>query len=98
MSVDGEHSSAMGTQTDASGPGARELLEVEVATLRKFYESKRSAEQLVPSRTIEERMIAFSRDAEERMQNDLRLQLQHMRESVARVGWTSCGVDSHPKR
>jgi hypothetical protein len=79
--LSGENSNEISTQTDATGPGARELLDAQVAELRRLYSTSRDAERLMPSKTIEERMIAFSRDCESRMSKDMNMQIMHFREN-----------------
>lgn len=70
----------MSTQTEAGGPSAREVLDERIHELRKTYKVSREVELLNPNKTIEERMVAFQRDCERRMQNDLSIQVAHIRE------------------
>lgn len=68
------------TQTDVSGPGVREALETQMKDIRVSYLHRREAERLLPTKTIEERMIAYQRECEERFRKDLDFQVQHIRE------------------
>lgn len=82
----GAQKAETGTQTDASGPGARELLEQQLLDMRRKYNLNKENESLAPSKTIEERMVRFQRDCEERMRRDVQLQVQSIRENeLARV-------------
>jgi hypothetical protein len=75
-----------GTQSDYSGTGIREMLDSRMSDIARTYESKKEQERLFPSRGIEEKMLAFQRDCEKKMQEDLASQLSSMRDvELARV-------------
>ena len=63
-------------QTETAGPGVRELLDNQIRELQTSYLSRREAERLLPSKTIEERMIAYQRDCEARMRQELESQVR----------------------
>jgi len=76
----------MAVQTESLGIGAIESLDIQVKDLRHFYLRKIDAERLNPARTVEERMIVFQRDCEERFRRDLEIQTAYIRENeVAKV-------------
>lgn len=62
-------------QTDIAGPGVRETLDNQIRELQTSYLTKREAERLLPTKTIEERMIAYQRECDERMQRELEAQV-----------------------
>jgi len=78
--ITGDNRGDASCQTDFSGPGIRETLDDSISTIRHNYRLHRDEELLKPSKTIEERMIAFQRDCEKRMQQDLDIQVAHIRE------------------
>lgn len=72
------NTSECSVQTDNAGPGVRELLDNQIRDLQTSYLTKRESERLIPSKTIEERMIAYQRECEDRMRRDLESQVCHM--------------------
>lgn len=68
-------------QTDFTGPSIREFLDDEIQNIHHKYRLNREKELLQPNKTIEERMIAFQRDCEKRMLQDLTIQVNHIREN-----------------
>lgn len=68
------------TQTESSGQTAREALEESLQELRTSF---RASQQEAPSAatTIQERMVAFHRDCERRVQSDVAMQVAHIRET-----------------
>jgi hypothetical protein len=80
--MDAEHKQVdMAVQTEGFGIGAMESLDMQVKDLRQSYLSRLDAERLSPSRTVEERMILFQRDCEERFRRDLAIQVTYIREN-----------------
>jgi hypothetical protein len=71
------NTSECSVQTDNAGPGVRELLDNQIRDLQTSYLTQRESERLMPSKTIEERMIAYQRECEERMRRDLQSQVGH---------------------
>lgn len=82
--ITGDNRGDASCQTDFSGPGIRETLDDSISTIRHNYRLHRDEELLRPSKTIEERMIAFQRDCEKRMQHDLAIQVAQIREHEIR--------------
>ena len=80
-----ENNKEISTQTESAGPSAREALEESLHELRKsFLAGQKGREQT--NTTIQERMIAYQRDCEKRVQNDVAMQVAHMRETeITRV-------------
>lgn len=82
----GDTKREISTQTEAGGASAREVLNDRIHELRNTYKVSREGELLNPSKTIEERMVAYQRDCERRLQSDVALQVAHIREhELARV-------------
>lgn len=74
------------TQSDYSGVGIREMLDAQLISINKTYEAKKEQEKIFPSRGIEEKMAAFQRDCEKRMQEDFNSRLDTIREvEIAKV-------------
>jgi len=82
--ITGDNRGDASCQTDFSGPGIRETLDDSISTIRHNYRLHRDEELLKPSKTIEERMIAFQRDCEKRLQHDLSIQVAQIREHEVR--------------
>lgn len=61
--------------------GPRESLEHHMQNLRTSFISRRDAEKAAPAKSIEERMILFQRECEERFQRDSENYLNYMRET-----------------
>lgn len=68
------------TQTEHGGQSAREALEESIRELRGSFLSAQRAGPTAEG-TIQERMIAFQRDCERRVQSDVALQVAHIRET-----------------
>ena len=77
-SVCGNDRQDMSCQTDAAGPSAREVLNIEIDALRRKhleqYETSKS--QLL----VEERIIAYQRESEEHAKRDVELQMEFFRQ------------------
>lgn len=71
----------MSTQTESAGPTAREALEESLTALRKSFVASQQERGAADASTIQERMIAFQRDCERRVQSDVALQVAHIRET-----------------
>jgi hypothetical protein len=71
----------MSTQTESAGPTAREALEESLVALRKNFSASQQERGAADASTIQERMIAFQRDCERRVQSDVALQVAHIRET-----------------
>ena len=76
-----QKSCEIAVQTDSSGPGVKEALQNEMERLRKAYTLNKENEMLTPSKSIEERMVKYQRDCEQRMFRDVEMQVQHFREN-----------------
>ena len=69
-----------GTQSDYSGAGIREMLDSRMSNISRTFEAKREQERLFPNRGIEEKMLSYQRECENKMKEDLESQLRSMRE------------------
>ena len=67
------------TQTEAFGPSAREVLDNSMKNLYTSYRTKIELELLSPARSVEERILAYQRECEERFRRDYASQLEYMR-------------------
>lgn len=86
LTINGDGSKEIETQTDMSGPSIREQLELDVRKMRDNYNETKDNEVLNPARTIEEKMIRYQRECEERLAVDVRLQVANIRENeIAKV-------------
>jgi len=82
----GEGTKEISVQTETGGPSAREILDDRIHELRRTYQVSKEVQGLNPSKTIEERMVAYRRDCEKRLARDLEIQVTHIRENeIARV-------------
>lgn len=57
-------------QTDLAGPGIREVLDNQIKELHLSYLTRRETERLLPNKTIEERMLSYQRECEERLKKE----------------------------
>jgi hypothetical protein len=80
MSV-GDNKKDVAIQTQSAGPGAREVLDDAIFSLRRAHTNNVEDNLLQPARSIEERMVQFQRDCEKRMAADLATQVAHIREN-----------------
>jgi hypothetical protein len=80
MSV-GDNKKDVAIQTQSAGPGAREVLDDAIFSLRRAHTNNVEENLLQPARSIEERMVQFQRDCEKRMAADLATQVAHIREN-----------------
>ena len=69
------------TQTDANGSTFRDYLDDNIRLLQNSFLSRRDYERMNPNRTLEERMILFQRDCEERYKRELTIQLSYIRDN-----------------
>lgn len=65
-------------QTDLSGPGIREVLDNQIKELHLNFLTRRETERLLPNKTIEERMISYQRECEERVRREYEAQVSHL--------------------
>jgi hypothetical protein len=63
------------SQTDLTGPGIREILDNQIKELHLNYVTRRETERVLPNKTIEERMISYQRECEERIKREYELQV-----------------------
>jgi hypothetical protein len=63
-------------QTDLSGPGIREVLDNQVKELHLNYLTRRETERVLPNKSIEERMISYQRECEERSKREYETQVR----------------------
>jgi len=68
-------------QTDEQKEGAREALDSQVRSLRDSFISRLDQERLTPSRGIEERMLSYQRECDERAQKNLVTHMALFRET-----------------
>lgn len=71
------------TQTDGSGYTATELVDLQLKDIRANYLKRRADDRSNPLRTVEERMIIFERECEERYRRDLEMQMAYFRDNEA---------------
>lgn len=69
------------TENSAHIRGPRESLEHQMQNLKTSFLSRRESERLSPAKSIEERMIAFQRECEERYRRDSESYVNYMRET-----------------
>lgn len=69
------------TENSLNVRGLRESLEFQVQNLRSNFIIKRDAEKSSPTKSIEERMIQFQRECEERYRRDTESYLNYMKET-----------------
>ena len=69
------------TENSAHIRGPRESLEHQMHSLKTSFIARRDAEKAAPSKSIEERMIHFERECEERYRRDSESYLNYMRET-----------------
>ena len=69
------------TENSAHIRGPRESLEHQMQNLKTSFISRRDAERSSPTKSIEEKMIAFQRECEERYRRDSESYLNYMRET-----------------
>lgn len=62
-------------QTDLAGPGIREVLDNQIKELHLSYLTRRETERLLPNKTIEERMLIYQRECEERLKKEYESQV-----------------------
>lgn len=62
-------------QTDLSGPGIREVLDSQIKELHLNFLTRRETERVLPNKTIEERMISYQRECEERIKREYESQV-----------------------
>lgn len=70
-----KHHLDVSIQTDLSGPGIREILDNQVKELHLNYLTRRETERVLPSKSIEERMICYQRECEERSKREYETQV-----------------------
>eukprot|EP01041_Mallomonas_annulata_P008687 gene8687-17946_t len=68
-------------QTDTNGQRVRDSLDFHIREIQSSYSTKKDLERLTPVRTIEERMLIFQREVEERYRRELTAQLEYIREN-----------------
>ena len=69
------------TENSAHIRGPRESLENQMQSLKTSFITRREAEKAAPSKSIEERMILFQRECEERYRRDSDSYVNYMRET-----------------
>jgi hypothetical protein len=70
-----QHQIDSSTQTDLTGPGVREILDNQIKDLHLSYVTRRETERVLPNKTIEERMISYQRECEERIKREYEFQV-----------------------
>lgn len=70
----------VGTQMEGGGQSAREALEESLQELRSSFRASQT-DAPAAATTIQERMIAYQRDCERRLQSEVAAQVAHMRET-----------------
>jgi hypothetical protein len=82
LSSDSQDASAeISVQTEANNLGPRESLEHQMQNLRNSFLSRRDAEKAAPAKSIEERLIQFQRECEEKYRRDSESYVNYMRET-----------------
>lgn len=72
----------IGSQTEMSpAVGARESLDLHLKALHESFITRLDAEKASPVKTVEEKLIAFQRECEAKFRADLKMQVDHMRET-----------------
>lgn len=69
------------TQTDESGFSALELVDIQLKSIRNSYFKKLNDEKMFPSYSVDEKLMKFERESEERHKRDLEIQLAYIRET-----------------
>lgn len=67
-------------QSDYSGAGIREMLDTQMRIISSTYQGRNEQERLFPARSMEEKMLIFQRNCEERLRNDFESQLKILRD------------------
>ena len=70
-----KHCVDISIQTDLAGPGIREVLDNQIKELHFSYLTRRETERLLPNKTIEERMLSYQRECEERVKKEYESQV-----------------------
>jgi hypothetical protein len=78
-----KHHLEVSVQTDLSGPGIREVLDNQVKELHLNYLTRRETERVLPNKSIEERMISFQRECEERSKREYETQVRSLVSVIA---------------
>jgi oral-facial-digital syndrome 1 protein len=74
------------TESSTSGLGPREFLDTQVSELRRAFLLRRDAERDAPLRTVEERMLSFQRECEERYRRETEAYASYLKETeIAKV-------------
>ena len=68
-------------QTETSGRTARQLLDMENSALKSKYSAIIDLENKSPQASIQERMLQFQQECDERMKKDLEGQIRHFRDT-----------------
>jgi hypothetical protein len=77
-------------QTDLAGPGIREILDQQIKELHLSYLTRRETERALPVKSVEERMLSYQRECEERSRRDLEAQVPSIpaNSKMGLIDWT----------
>jgi oral-facial-digital syndrome 1 protein len=76
-------SSETSIQTETAGRTAREMLDIQTSAARERYEKVLSSEKASPQASMQERMLQYQNECDERMKKDLEGQMRHFRDTEA---------------
>ena len=76
-------SSETSIQTETAGRTAREMLDIQTSAARERYEKVLSSEKASPQASVQERMLQYQNECDERMKKDLEGQMRHFRDTEA---------------